>query len=234
MSTSSYILTEEMVELYTEEVLGTPIYDTEQENDDQETIIENSFFKPISTAEETAMYFSLLTVGLILNSIILRCYWKEKSATSTYFKAFAVFDMLALMIRPIDQIILILGMQNPATNLTRLAMQNLIAAVYNVGSLFLALDRCLVVAFPHNFREHEGKLRWIKGGMLLFLGTISVMTSTFYVVDPTWVLTDILRVVAILAIFVQIVAIVALYTIIIVKVVTSDRKMKNSRHFGNK
>ena len=95
MSTNFW--TEEMTEINTEEDLGDSV-NLLPENDGQGKKSETEYLTPVKMVEETAIYFSLLTIGLFLNSIILRCYWKDKSATSAYFRAFAVFDMLALMI----------------------------------------------------------------------------------------------------------------------------------------
>ena len=221
---STNIWTDEMTDISTEEY---------SEIRDTELISQNSFFTPLTMAEDLAAYVFLFTVGLILNSIILRCYWKEKSATSTYFKAFAVVDAFTLII--MISYGLSSGLQPGGTVFiaTRLVLY-WVAVLYNFGPLFLALDRCLVVAFPYNFREHEGKMRLAKGGVLIFTFALNVMTSISYLMNPEWSSTKFLRAVAVLAMLLQIVAIVVLYTMIVVKVVTSDRNMKSNRHFGNK
>ena len=115
------------------------------------------------------------------------------------------------------------------------ALNNVVVALYNFGPLFLAMDRCLVVAFPHNFLEHERKLRVAKGVMVLVVAMLSLTFSmVFGFGDPEWTMTGVLGMLAGLAAILQIIAIVGLYTVIVTKVVMSDRNMKSSRHSGNK
>ena len=115
------------------------------------------------------------------------------------------------------------------------SLTNVVAALYNFGPLFLAMDRCLVVAFPHNFREKEGKLRVAKGVMVVVVAMLSLTFSmVFGFGDPEWTMTGVLGMLAGLAAILQIIAIVGLYTVIVTKVVMSDRNMKSSRHLGNK
>ena len=231
MSTNFW--TEEMTEVHTEEDLGDSV-NLLPENEGPEQKSETQYFTPVKMVEETAIYFSLLTIGLVLNSIILRCYWKEKSATSTYFRAFAVFDMLALMIGLAYQVIYIFEIGNPIMTSVSRIMQNLVADLYNFGPLFLALDRIMVVAFPHKFREYEGKMRFGKRCLFFGMVALSLPLSASLIIDPTSIVTRTLRAVVILVVFIQILAIVVLYTAIVMKVMTSDRKMKSSRHVGNK
>ena len=177
---------------------------------------------------------SVFSVGMILNSIILRCYWRGKGATSIYYRAFSVIDMffLAVMIlRPVSFFI----WPAKGTYIFFEVMNNLMGTTYNFGSLFLAMDRCLVVAFPLNFLEHERKLRVAKGVMVLVVAMLSLTFSmVFGFGDPEWTMTGVLGMLAGLAAILQIIAIVGLYTVIVTKVVMSDRNMKSSRHLGNK
>ena len=188
---------------------------------------------PISFLEDTVMAISVFSVGMILNSIILRCYWRGKGATSIYYRAFSVIDMFFLVVMILRRVSFFIW---PAkgTYIFFEVMNNLMGTTYNFGSLFLAMDRCLIVAFPHNFREKEGKLRVAKGCMVFFMAILSLAYSfvKFNVSSSAAILITNRSLVV--AIIIQILAIVILYGVIIAKVQLADRKMKTSRHIGNK
>ena len=186
---------------------------------------------PISFLEDTVMAISVFCVGMVLNSIILRCYWRGKGATSIYYRAFSVIDMFFLVVMILRRVSFFIW---PAkgTYIFFEVMNNLMGTTYNFGSLFLAMDRCLIVAFPHNFREHEGKLRAAKGSMVFAMLVLSLAFSfAKFNLSNSFVISIINRSLVI-AMFVQIFGIVVLYSVIIAKVQISDRKMKTSRHIG--
>ena len=71
--------------------------------------------------------------------------------------------------------------------------------------------------------------------MVLVVAMMSLTHSLLFGLgDPTWTATIVLGVLAGLGSVLQIIAIVVLYAVIVVKVLMSDRKMKTSRHIGNK
>ena len=193
------------------------------------------YFTKLSIVEDTAMAIFIFSLGIVLNSIILRCYWKNKDATSIYFRAFAFIDLWCLLLILIRRSVSFFFADNIISYAVLSALTNMAAALYNLGPMFLAMDRCLIVAFPHNFREHEKKLRVAKGSMVVVVEMLSLtwaMLDGFG--DPASTLAVVVQLSAGLVSLLQIIAIVVLYAIIVFKVLMSDRKMKNSRHFGNK
>ena len=234
MSTNFEFLAEDTVEAFTKEVLDDSFLDGPAENKVEAVDNENAMnynLWPISMVEDIAMAVLVFSVGITLNSIILRCYWKDKGATSIYFRAFSVADMFFLVMMfarrvcflfwPVKEIYIFFAVTN-----------NLMGTMYNFGSLFLAMDRCLIVAFPHNFRKHEGKLRAAKGSMVFAMLLLSLAFSfAKFNLSDSFVISIINRSMVV-AMFVQILGIVVLYGVIIAKVQISDRKMKASRHIG--
>ena len=172
--------------------------------------------------------------GMLLNSIILRCHWKAKGATSTYYRGFAICDMGFLVLMLIRRSCKIVWPTNANIILLLGLTHNVTAGLYNFGPMFLAMDRCLIVAFPHNFREHEGKLRVTKVCLVLFMAILSAANVLFLsFADPDSAVVRIISFLAGLATVLQILTIIGLYGTVVVKVLMSDRKMKSSRHFGN-
>ena len=194
---------------------------------------ENLRFAPLTMLEETTMTILITCMVISLNSIILKCYWYDKSATSTYFKAFAVIDMACVAVVLIRRLCVFIWPTTMIVDVFGSVATGLNFGLYNFGSLFLAIDRCLIVVFPYNFRELKGKLRVAKGVMIFCMGLLAVMASLLENLARTSFTTKVFIGLYFVALILQILAIVVLYTTVIAKILTSDRKMKSSRHIGN-
>ena len=185
------------------------------EDEELQMEIPNSFASPISVLEGMAMAISVFSIGIILNSIILRCYWKDKTAMSAYYRAFSVIDMLLLAVMLIRQICLSFWPIRKA-HLVFTAFNTFMVTVYNFCPLVLAMDRCLIVSFPHNFCKYERKLRYVKQGMILLFAILAFIASlagvTEFTTTPTYIFRGIMISISVL----QIIVIVVLYGIIIV------------------
>ena len=176
------------------------------------------------------IYAVIVCVGVILNSIILRCYWRMKSATAICIRAFAIFDITVMALVTISQLIYHLFADLQWLQALIYFVRNAIGNASMLGPLFLALDRYLIVAFPHNFRKHEKKLRWMK----IWLGCLNVgLFTTSYAMNLNNIpFSMIANLLTHLLFFTMLAASVILYTVIVVKVLTSDKKMQHHRHFG--
>ena len=233
MSTYSEFSTEEGVGAITEYELEDEFENEPMENNADATGV--IYVMPISMVEDIAMMVFIFALGMLLNSIILRCYWKAKGATSTYYRGFAICDMGFLVMMLIRRGYKIVWPTNTNVILFLGVTHNVTGGLYNFGPMFLAMDRCLIVAFPHNFREKEGKLRVAKVCMILLMAILALKKSLFLqMADPNSAVVSAIALLASVATVAQILAIIGLYTTVVVKVLMSDRKMKSSRHFGNK
>ena len=157
MSTYFEFLLKDTTDLSTEE-FELKLFDADLQSLDLSNNI--GYLTKITFAEDTAMAIIFFSLGCLFNSIILRSYWKEKSPTSTYFIAFAAIDTASLAFMLMRRAVLFVWPNQ--TNSVLDAVSNLSGALYNFGPMFLAMDRCLIVAFTHNFREKEGTLRVAK------------------------------------------------------------------------
>ena len=232
MSTYFEFWTEEMRDIATEE-LNWKLFEDFSQNQYQS--IGTLYFSPITVVEDTAMAIFIFFLGTLLNAIILRNCWREKSTTSTYFRAFAVIDMSSVLFMLIRRVFLFVWPVQTNLIFFNDALSSLFAGLYNFGPMFLGMDRCLMVVFPHNFREHERKLRATKAIMVLVVTLLSLALSMLYRFgDPDSTATAVLGILAGFVAVLQIIVIVILYAVIVVKVLKSDQSMKNSRHIGNK
>ena len=94
-------------------------------------------------------------------------------------------------------------------------------------TLFLALDRSLIVALPHKFQLHERKMFLVK----LFIGIYTSLVS--FGVGATLAQVSWLIGLSSLNVMLQFLACLVLYTIIVVRILVSDRQMSSNRHNGN-
>ena len=191
----------------------------------EETV--KTLFSQIPEAHQLAMAVIVLVVGLVLNSIIFRCYFRVKSSIAPYIRVFAVFDCFVIMVAVSIWILSIyIAKQHPI-----LYFLNLIISVSlnssMLGPLFLALDRFLIVSFPHNFQLHEKKVRGFKIALLL----LEVILSSHNFVEGAYQNVIVLAMPVVYFVL-QFLTCVVLYVIIVVKIVTSERKMKDSRHMA--
>ena len=134
---------------------------------------------------------------------------------STYYRAFSVIDMLLLAVMLIRQICLSFWPIR-RVHLVFTAFNTFMVTVYNFCPLVLAMDRCLIVSFPHNFCKYERKLRYVKQGMILLFAILAFIASlagvTEFTTTPTYIFRGIMISISVL----QIIVIVVLYGIIIV------------------
>ena len=151
---------------------------------------------------------------------------------STYYRAFSVIDMLSLMVVIIRQICVFLWPAR-STDLALAVVYRLMATLYNFCPLFLAMDRCLIVSFPHNFCKYERRMRLAKRGTIFVVATLIFTSALIALGEQTTTAILIHHGISIATLVLQIVGIVGLYCIIIAKVLRSDQEMKKNRHIGN-
>ena len=124
----------------------------------------HSYYEPMPLESEISFIVISFVIGVVLNSIILRCFFKVEGDIARYIRAFAVFD-LAVIISGLTSRVSLLSIFPQDTKHGPNPLQIIFAFIFAhsmLGPLFLAMDRFLIVAFPHNFQLHEKKMRMIK------------------------------------------------------------------------
>ena len=174
---------------------------------------------------DVALGSLVLLVGLILNSIILRLYFKVKTDLALYMKVLAGFDVLTLCYSTLCRGLALSFPKRVYMLYKFYGGLDVIVAHAMLGPLFLALDRFLVVVFPHKFQLYEKKMRIFKVVLVLFASSSAI----------GWLFNDWNLVLMMLCInlLIHFVGCIVLYTVIVVRVCMSAREMEAHRHTGN-
>ena len=124
-----------------------PTYDKEIQDD-------NFVLQPIHPLQDVIVASINFCVGLVLNALIMRCYWSFKTSTAVYIRVLAVYDVIVLLnMSAVRFFILIFPTQSLEINLAGKNVAHLLMSNAVLGPLFMALDRILIVAFPHSFKS---------------------------------------------------------------------------------
>ena len=136
--------------------------------------LEHLLYHPIEPVHDVAIVSVIFCVGLVLNALILRCYWSVKTSTAVYIRVLAVYDMAAVLY--------LLGYRtsvgvfsiSSATLTVWMCIGNFVALNSMLGPLFIAIDRFVLVLFPHNFTKYTRKIRCAKIFWIFFLNLASL------------------------------------------------------------
>ena len=163
--------------LYTEDVTLKSLSNEDIELTTQPFML----FSEIEGIHELVMILLVFVIGIVINSIIFRCYFCVKSDIARYIRAFALFDMFSIAISLSARLVVLYAASQ--TYIKRVLLTTSLQCVnYSMlGPLFLALDRFLIVSFPHNFQLHERKMRRFKIAVLL----VTVALSSVFIFDSS-------------------------------------------------
>ena len=217
--------TEYLIEVVTESI---NFLTTDNINFDKGILFASSrYYTSIPQAKNLSISFTITFVGLVLNSLIFKYYWRVKTEIAVYIKTFAAFDMFLLLYQFIMQLIVHSSFIAYWLLLRILQGFNVCAAFLLVGPLFLALDRFLIVAFPHKFKLYETRMRILK--IVLFVVTLGTRVGHVLSAEARDVSTLLVSVNLLL----QLLACGTLYLFIVARVVISQRKLKTHRSTAN-
>ena len=168
-------------------------------------------------------------VGLVLNALILRGYWSVKTSTAVYIRVLAVYDIMVLIVNVALRILIGIFLKSKSSEIEqiRLMIGRLLVSNAMLGPLFMALDRILIVAFPHSFKKHEKKMKIAKIVIAALQSVAAVLWSTLFIsfgqTSPlvTWAVA-----ISTTMFVMQFVACIFLYTFIVWKVRASTRKVQ--------
>ena len=174
---------------------------------------------------DVALGSLVLLVGLILNSIILRLYFKVKTDLALYMKVLAGFDVLTLCYSTLCRGLALSFPKRVYMLYKFYGGLDVIVAHAMLGPLFLALDRFLVVVFPHKFQLYEKKMRIFKVVLFVFASS-----SVLPVIFDAWFYVQLI---VSLNLVIHFVGCLVLYSVIVTRVLISARQMNAHRHIGN-
>ena len=190
--------------------------------------LEPFLYHPIDPVNEIIISSVIFCVGLVLNALILRCYWGVKTSTAVYIRVLAVYDIVFLFcVITIKLLIVSFPAHAEEIGIAQLFLTILFATNGVLGPLFMALDRYLIVAFPHTYQKHEKKMRIVK----ILIAVLQNMASVLYCAVSAAFGPSSEPAILVLALstplfFMQFLACVVLYVVIVWKVRASTRKVQ--------
>ena len=187
-------------------------------------------FYPIPVLHDLIIRVSIFVLTFLLNLIIFCCYFRNKSDIAKYIRVFAVFDCAAVLVNSLARVLQALGSDYETVGNVFYDSFTFLLSYSMLGPLFLALDRFLIVSFPHNFQLHERKMRRFK---IALFSLVFVLSWRAFMPMPKILVIITLGVLSTL-LAVQFLGCIVLYTIIVVKLRLNDSRMKNSRHVGSR
>ena len=191
-------------------------------------------YSPINPIHEAIFGSVIFCVGLVLNALILRCYWSVKTSTAVYIRVLAWFDITALTTSLIIQVLLALLENNLVVILAELIIEGQFIVLSVFGPLFMALDRILIVAFPHSFKTHEKKMRIFKIVLATFQSSVTVLYFVFLGLFGTAsLLPQVTLYAGSTTFWLECLASVFLYAVIVWKIRKSSRKVQPAYQTGN-
>ena len=187
-------------------------------------------FTAVPLQQELALVAVIVLLGFMLNIAILCGYWHNKTCTSVYIRALAIYDMSVLAGLVLSRVLPTALPGNVTVFKLTQSISISLGAFYLVGPLFLALDRILVVVFPLSFHLHKKSMRVLKVCILTIIFTANLLAQIFLTgleYDDTvaivfhWLLFSVF--------LLQFVVCIVLYTTIIIQLVKSTRKIEAYR-----
>ena len=105
--------------------------------------------------------------------------------------------------------------------------------LYLFPSLFLALDRVFVIRFPLTFRDYEQKLRIFKSIVVLVRITLGILDCFYDLVYGLFSFGSYaVKMITLFIMILVLLTISVLYTVMVVQIIWSSKKMSNSRQMA--
>ena len=191
--------------------------------------VEHFLYYPVDPLYEVITGSIIFCVGLVLNALILRCYWSVKTSTAVYIRFLAVYDITVLhcSVAAKTASVIFLADISSDIELVRRLTASVLLSYAMLGLLFMALDRILVIVFPHTFKKHEKKIRIAK---ILIVSVQTFTSLLWWAVAVSFgiksAFTHIFFALSVIIFFMQFFACVSLYVAIVWKVRAASRKVR--------
>ena len=196
----------------------------------------DAFFSKIPIVAEMVATTFIFVFANFVNILVVKFYVKSKCRSRPYILGLAVLDLVGISFAVFPRILLRVLRPCLARVVLRITLHLIFVEVYNMymyGPLLLAIDRFLVVQFPHNFREMKRRSKYFIYFLpsLHFLVMVAVVASEIFLGQKSlafFVLSNIGTVLKL----VQILGCAIMYRKIVVKISASQRKMGKFKHKG--
>ena len=194
----------------------------------------DSLFEPLPEWQQACIIWALVLLGWLLNSIVIKIYWRLKSSSRRYVLAMTFIDLVCLNFALLPRFFLLFlepSLLREIVKFVRHLITMFAFYIYLSIPLCLALDRLVAVLYPHRLHTMLQRLRPAKIA-LFCLDVLSVISKVMEELDVGSQSAH-LRIAyncVWLTVLMQNPVIFVIYVIIAVKVRRSMKKMANQKH----
>ena len=199
--------------------------------------------KYLTIFSEIPLHYFIVMCSLIiflsfsLNLLVFLYYRKSNEVTRLYILAYVVIDGLSIASCFIPLFALwyvdLSDGWNQIVFIFLISALNSSFGLYLYPSLFLALDRFLVVMFPLTFHRYVTKLRIVKAVWLSLQVMFTFLnTANRVMLGIDSILSQILKILLTFTLIFVLLTICVVYTIMVVQIIRSSKKMATSRQVG--
>ena len=111
-----------------------------------------SLFEPLPKWQQTCIIWVLVVLGWILNSVVIKIYWRIKSCSRKYVLAMTFIDLVCLNFALLPRFFLLFlepSLLREIVKFVRHLITMFAFSIYPTIPLCLALDRLMAVIYPH-------------------------------------------------------------------------------------
>ena len=192
----------------------------------------SSIFAEIPFWTDFSIRLSIMSLIIVLNAFIIRYYSKDGGSICSYVLALALLDLavasttiVTFLLQLIDNEFLYFWV-----GIARFSVSLAVFNMYLYPSLFLALDRCIAVAFPHKVFSVSRKIRPVK----FILVALNISASIPHILAELKLATELAIIITnlvTLAFFcIQLFGCLALYCTVVVLLIRVGKNLNHSKH----
>ena len=193
----------------------------------------DQMYTPIPQWHRVAIIFCIYVIGCIVNSLVLRIYWRSESSNRLYVLAMALHDLFCLhfvLVPPIFRMFAPTDHIRDVILIVRVTSGFVYFNTYLIAPLYLAIDRFVAVMFPHKVHIILPKLRPIKIVVVPAL-VLAVLASVFadYQANPDSYWAIVIQFILTFVLSLEIAGIVGLYIAIAIQLAYKSAKIDQSK-----
>ena len=189
-----------------------------------------AFITPIPFTHQIVLSAVIAFLTVFLNSLVCKHYLNSKECTRPYILALVCIDLALVFSTLVSNVLLHLVTHNEklleAIFIFSQTTFGLGFGLYLYPSLFLAVDRFVVVLFPLKYREMTGQIRCFKGVLLGIHATDIIADVIVSMLFGTFSLPSVITIfISMLLIIFVLLSITVLYSTMVGMIIKTSRQM---------
>ena len=223
---------ETSVSVFVESLSEGFVADVESSNFKSQSDGFSSIFTGIPFWTDFYIRLCLMSVIIVLNALIILHYSKDRGSIRSYVLALALLDIFVAFTNIVTSLLQLID--NTTLDfflgITRFSASGTVFNIYLYPSLFLALDRCIAVAFPHKAFALTPKVRPAK----FFLVVLNLSATIPHICSQLGLTSKLISLITNLATLlffcIQLFGCLFLYCAVVILLLKSGRSLNQSKH----